>query len=406
MATNGRISSHFEKLQLSKLADPENEGSVCPVIFSWDYLPDMSSFLITQDWTFENPIDQNRTDDKTYKNAFPIYPKAANLPFHTGLTTTRHNRFWKAALDASAELCELLANDQSFKDAKLTSGGTLASIAGRDLQKPEGERFIKFAINLFPQANEERMQLIAAGIMFVVIFDDSWEEAPGEALKRVQDDFVSRLRHDGSTISTESSPLQARIDNIIQRFHTADKVAGNGGQDVIDTMLDWILHSQPEKRFDNVREYLDYRWGDAANAWLFACSKFSIESDVNLSDPKLAPFLRLAGDNISLVNDLASFDKELRAFESGKTVVLINAVDVVRRACGLSIPDAKATTYTLQLLNEDQIRKELERMKVEDKLTLEEWKYVDAILVLLAGNTFYSMTTSRYGGEAARIVRS
>lgn len=158
-----------QNLQLDKMAAPEDLADVIPVVFSWDYIPRLPSFIVPRDWTVELPIDANH--DEYLGNSFPIYPKAAGLPYHTGLTCPRHNRFWRPALRYAAELCELFAGDQSYNKANLTRGGTLASIGQRELQKPEGERFVTFAINLFPFADEERMQLIAAGIMFVVTFD-------------------------------------------------------------------------------------------------------------------------------------------------------------------------------------------------------------------------------------------
>lgn len=159
-------------LQLDKIAAPDDLPEVMPVLFSWNYIPRLPSFINAREWTFEQPIDTNRDAvDPSWRNSFPINPKAAGLPYHTGLTFARHNRFWRSALRYAAELCELLATDQSYNNTNLTRGGTLASIGQRELKKPEGERFVTFAINLFPQADEERMQLIAAGILFVVTFD-------------------------------------------------------------------------------------------------------------------------------------------------------------------------------------------------------------------------------------------
>ncbi|EKG12262.1 Cytochrome b5 [Macrophomina phaseolina MS6] len=340
-----------KKLQLDKIAAPDDLSEVIPIVFSWNYIPRLPPFIVAQDWSFELPIDADRdATDPFFRNSFPIYPKAAGLPYHTGLTCLRHNRFWRPALKYAAELCELLAADQSYNNANLTRGGTLASIGQRELKKPEGERFVTFAINLFPQADEERMKLIAVGILFVVTFDGT-----------------------------------------------------DGGAHFISSMLDWVLHQQPTTTFTTPREYLDYRWDDAANAWLIASCKFSIASPIALDDPLLARLRRLAGDHVSIVNDLGSFDKERAAFEAGRTVVLINLVQVMRDSCGLGVDDAKAAAYALQLLNEAEILQELERLKRDGRLTVEHWRFVETLLLLIAGNTFYTMTTSRYGGEAARI---
>ncbi|KAK8006989.1 hypothetical protein PG989_000979 [Apiospora arundinis] len=381
--------------------------------------------------------------------ASPIDAKAAGFPYHTGLTCLQHNRHWKAALDYASELCELVAADKSYNSAKLSRGGNLATIAKRELKAPLGERFVTFAINLFPKADEERMKLIAVGILFVVMFDgmsffsliprdstswlvaqlytcmwpadrrpinssDSWEEAPGEDLKNVQDDFVARMRGEKKSSETEgpatstTTPLQARIDEIVALCRACDERTGtDAGHDFIERMLEWVMHSQPEpgQGFASPREYLDYRWMDAADWWLAAACKLSIASPISLVDPVTAKLLRLAGDHISIVNDLGSFDKERAAFESGRTVVFINLVQVLRTSCGLSVDDAKAAAFVLQLLNEQEMLAECERLKTDDRMTDEHWRFVDVLLLLCAGNTFYTMTTSRYGGEAARIKK-
>lgn len=108
---------------------------------------------------------------------------------------------------------------------------------------------------------------------------------------------------------------------------------------------------------------------------------------------------------MSLVNDLASFDKELRAFEQGKVCYLINAVDVVRKLFGLpNWQSAKAMTFAMQLEVESRMEEELLRLSMEGCLTPEEEKFVEASLTMTAGNVFYSIVTSRYGGEEARIA--
>lgn len=431
-------------LQLDKIAAPEDLEHVIPVVFSWDYIPRLPSFLVVQDWSFASPLAAH---DPFSANCFPIDPKAAGFPYHTGLTCIQHNRHWKAALDYAAELCELVAADASYNSAKLSRGGNLATIAKRELKAPLGERFVTFAINLFPKADEERMKLIAVGILFVVMFDgacfivffffvypqpltqpgsprrsefrvatadpraDSWEEAPGEDLKKVQDDFVARMRGqkrpDDEAAGT-TTPLQARIDEIVAWCRACDARTGtDAGHDFVERMLEWVRHAPPAPAgFATPRAYLDYRWMDAADWWLAAACRLSVASPVALADPVTARLLRLAGDHVSIVNDLGSFDKEAAAFAAGRTVVFINLVRVLQASCGLeSVDDAKAAAFVLQLLNEREMRAECERLRTDARMTEEHWRFVDSLLLLCAGNTFYTMTTSRYGGEAARIKK-
>lgn len=402
----GIVGKSDKRILFDKLADAQDLDNVIPVSFSWDYIPRMPSFLVKPEWTPSVPVDNAEVDSRS----FLIRPRAAGFPFHTSLTFARHNRSWKRALKEGGELYELLATDQSYNNAKLSRGGTLATIAQKELSKNELERCVTLAINLFPQADEERMCLVAAGIILVTVFDDSWEEAPGDDLQRVQDDFVARMQGQKKNAPEENAatctatPLQRRLDDIVARCEACDASTGTtGGQDFIARLLEWVMHSQPATDFTTPRQYLDYRWMDAANWWLLAACKLSIGSSISLTDPLLERLTRLIGDHISIVNDLGSFDKELRALESGKSVVIINLVQVMRSSCGLDIDEAKAAAFSLQLLNEKAIQEELDRLKKEDGMKADHWRYVDTMILLIAGNVFYTMTTSRYGTEDARI---
>lgn len=110
------------------------------------------------------------------------------------------------------------------------------------------------------------------------------------------------------------------------------------------------------------------------------------------------------GDHFSIVNDIASYEKEYENFKNGKAQHLVNIVVVMQEIYqSTSSDDAKTKSYALQLDTEDKIVQELESMKEARSLSLSEWDYVDAVLAMAAGNIFTSVVISRYGGEAARI---
>jgi len=49
------------------------------------------------------------------------------------------------------------------------------------------------------------------------------------------------------------------------------------------------------------------------------------------------------------------------------------------------------------------MKEELDRLVASKELSTEELQFVDAALVMTAGNVFYSVVSSRYGGQAAKI---
>ena len=79
-------------------------------------------------------------------------------------------------------------------------------------------------------------------------------------------------------------------------------------------------------------------------------------------------------------------------------------MDVIHRL--LSLPDedaAKGMAYAYQVQTEEWMKEELERLRIGDYLSEKQWHFIDAVVTCAAGNAFYSMISSRYGGETARI---
>lgn len=120
-------------------------------------------------------------------------------------------------------------------------------------------------------------------------------------------------------------------------------------------------------------------------------------------DPRFARYLSLVSDHLGLVNDLASYDKELRALNHGETSDMINIVAVMKNVTLLRGTDeAKRVVWALQVQIERQMVDELEGLRAQG-LSDEEWWFLEAVASTAVGNVMFCMTSSRYGGEAARI---
>lgn len=149
----------------------------------------------------------------------------------------------------------------------------------------------------------------------------------------------------------------------------------------------------------------EFKWRNAHRP-TYAMIKLSIGSNVDFHDPKLTHFLRLIGDQTLGQNNIASFDKEKRHYLSGMFPEFeqSNGVMVIKRLLSLPTDDAaKAIAYVYQLEAERQIDAELKRMATEGDINHEEWKFIDAVLMMSVGNVMGSITMSRYGGAATRL---
>ena len=65
-----------------------------------------------------------------------------------------------------------------------------------------------------------------------------------------------------------------------------------------------------------------------------------------MTDSRFVRYLSLVGDHLGLVNDLASYDKEVRALVDGETEDMINLVDVIKSVTSLrSTEDTKNVAW-------------------------------------------------------------
>lgn len=110
------------------------------------------------------------------------------------------------------------------------------------------------------------------------------------------------------------------------------------------------------------------------------------------------------GDQISIINDIASYEKELKQFQRGEVSHMLNLVHFIRERYRLNVEAGKAMAYSLQLLSEDLVRKEIEGFDKRGDLNEEEWKFIDACILAATGSLFTSVVISRYGGEESRLT--
>jgi hypothetical protein len=140
-------------------------------------------------------------------------------------------------------------------------------------------------------------------------------------------------------------------------------------------------------------------------SYSFAGTKFAIESDVDLAEPKIQRYLQVVGDHVSIQNDIASFNKEHDHYVQGKTKHMTNFVSVIQELTPkLTTDEAKIKAYELQLQTEKDILAELDNLANDETVTAAEWKYIEACLIMAAGNLFTAVAISRYGGNQARIA--
>ncbi|XP_044717143.1 putative Aristolochene synthase [Hirsutella rhossiliensis] len=250
-------------------------------------------------------------------------------------------------------------------------------VAKKELDLNVEEGWAKFPIYLFPEGDEQRTKLLAAVNVFIFIFDDFWEMH--DITTEV---FIERMQPSGSHTYGPESALQSLIDDTIAQILELDQENGNdSGRTMIEMMIRFFSRPPPPEKYDCMEDFLLYRHEDAAVPYVLGCTKFSLNSSVDLESPRLAKYIRLLKDHVSVANDLGSWEKEKKAYDTGKVLYLINAVDVVKRLFSLDTFDAAvAVTQGLQFQIECEIEAELQQLIDMDILTTDEWQFINATL--------------------------
>ncbi|PYI04101.1 hypothetical protein BO78DRAFT_321184 [Aspergillus sclerotiicarbonarius CBS 121057] len=332
------------------------------------------------------------------EHAIDISPIRAGLPWASGILSCRQNNYWQLTIEATREFLALFAADEASQEI-FHSGYSIAEMARKELSTSVEENWAKIPVYLHPEGERQRTRLLAIANVLIFLLDDS------NQFKRVQELFLNRMRTDSACDNSSPSRVQAFIDQALTDIRELDHVSGNtAGQELIDSMVRFFSHPPPPENYSNMEEFLSYRNEDAGLPYALCCTKFTLNSSVDLNSPKLSRFLQLIKDHVSVANDVGSWEKEKQAYDKGQVLYIINAVHVVKNLFRLSTDRAAVRlTQSFQLQIETEIDDEIQRLIAEDTLTAEEWRFVDAALHILTGNVFISIVMARYGGETFRL---
>ncbi|KAF3482463.1 uncharacterized protein GIQ15_05222 [Arthroderma uncinatum] len=331
-------------------------------------------------------------------NGIYIDPVAAGLPWTSGILACRQSKHWRLSLDTVNLFLQELSGGDCAQIAS-RPGGSITRIAQEEILSNAANGWARFPIYLYPEADEQRARLLAVVNVFVFVFDDFWEMHDISTFTGVQKVFISRMQPESnSNIHHPETTLESLIDETIAEIFELDRKNGNdAGRVMIEEMIRFFNRPGPPEKYNSMDDYLLYRHQDAGISYVLGTVKFSLNSSVDINSPQLARYLRLVYHHVCIANDLGSWEKEKKAYDTGAAIYLINAVDVVRQQLNLSSFDAAMDmTRGLLFQVECEIDEELERLMREDTLSADEWRFVDATIHTMAGNVLSCITMSRF----------
>ena len=157
---------------LDALVADQDRPFLLPIEFAYDYMPKVPPYLTASPIHFQSPRPE--AVNQTRGHGIPLNPSLAKLPWYSGLTSLRQNKYWEINLRSTNELLHLFAEDATLGDTQNTNGLALADFAQRELKTQSFDRYSRFTTYMFPDADESQTALLAQVILFIVLFDGSF----------------------------------------------------------------------------------------------------------------------------------------------------------------------------------------------------------------------------------------
>ena len=148
-------------------AHKQQENSI--VEYAHDPVPNVPAYLSVSGSPF--PRSAPEANHHHTNGAIRLHPQAAGLPYRCSLEATYENKFWRAGIESSRLLLQLLAADRSATDIVVGNGTTMATLAQKTLRPGMEHRFCKAATYMYPFSDEERMKLLSASMVMMFLFD-------------------------------------------------------------------------------------------------------------------------------------------------------------------------------------------------------------------------------------------
>lgn len=193
------MASRRHRLDLDSLVSRRDRKHFFPISYAYDYLP--KEHVRQKDTTilFETPFcDEIHQDQRN--NSISLYPWSTELPWHSRLRTLRQNKHWRVNLESTSQLLHLFAEDVSLNDPHSPNGTALADFGRRELGTCPNDRYCRFGMYMFPDADEMRTALLAQVLLLIIFFDGTAHEESHRALELTMlwtDDY----RHVGGCLS-------------------------------------------------------------------------------------------------------------------------------------------------------------------------------------------------------------
>ncbi|TGO26538.1 hypothetical protein BPAE_0057g00140 [Botrytis paeoniae] len=222
---------------LKRVAEPKDLPYISPIEYVYDPVPEAPHYFSNLP-SLSFPQYASTDSDHTSRNSVRLNPRAAGLPYRSRFELVRGNKHWKANLDETRKILELIVADHSSTSVEMRNELTLTELAKKELRPGLEHRVVLATSYMYPNASERRARIIAVTMMMLFIYD---EETPdGTPLMNSREKFLSYFKNPNDMTLSDSitSDLQSHLKSTVSAIVDEDEMSGNGGKEMIEALLE------------------------------------------------------------------------------------------------------------------------------------------------------------------------
>ncbi|KAH9237210.1 hypothetical protein K456DRAFT_1830608 [Colletotrichum gloeosporioides 23] len=250
----------------------------------------------------------------------------------------------------------------------------------------------------YPLSLPDRITAACRLSVMLFLLDDLLEHMSLEEGSSYNEKLVSIITGDAKP--SDGSPIENIVGDV---WHEMEILDIRLAHDLMEPMFDFWCSQTDSSRLEKkgVAGYLRYRERDVAAQLLLALQRFS--QGIYLSKEELestADIEVLFSRHISVVNDVASWDKECRAEREidAQGSVVSNIVQVLSDDCGFSSERAKTVLWAM-CEEWSKMVDECVAKRIDEGCSDSLRKYLDGLKMQMCGNELWSRTTFRYNSS-------
>lgn len=233
---------------------------------------------------------------------------------------------------------------------------------------------------MMPYTLPDRMELLGYLSEYFCLYDD-------------EEDY-SQI----SAISAADRKLAQKklLKNLLGRFLSVDRKQGAAILEAFTSYKVMAEALDKNQVFENIQQYIDYRFRDYGSHFILACTLFGADIDpLTEAETELVdPFIQLGFRHISLLNDYYSFDIEYASTEDKER--LVNGVYILSKLNNISIDQAKHQLKQIAAGLDQDFRQQWIHAMAGGKLSERLQKVVTVIASQMIGNMVWASSCLRY----------